>query len=197
VANARAAWPFTDETADSYLREQYEQELMDEAERAGLRLYRHDERLVAFPSVVRILPSDRAVRIDRKRVPGIRPSTLVSRLKANQSKKPRFASERFLETLFRAYRLLVGKNGTGTTVTLVSIYEALTLLPGSNSEYDQSDFGRDLFFLDRSGLTETRSGVRFTLPASTGTRSSRGTFSFVSPEGETVNFYGIRFTESD
>ena len=33
---------------------------------------------------------------------------LIAALKANQTKKPRFAPDRFLESLFRAYRLIVG-----------------------------------------------------------------------------------------
>ena len=50
--------------------------------------------------------------------------------------------------------------------------EALTMLPGSTADYDQTDFVRDLFLLDRSGVTHTKSGAACSLPASTGTKTS-------------------------
>ena len=197
VANARLAWPFSPEEEEAYLRSEYEQELMEVANAGGLRIHRQDERLIAFPSVVRVMPGERAVRIDRTRVPTIRPTKLVALLKANQTKKPRFASERFLEALYRAYRLVAGKDGMGRTIPLSAIYDAVTLLPGAASDYGKSDFGRDLFLLDRSGLTQVKSGARFSLPASTGTKDGRGVFSFVATDGEVVTFWGIRFSEGD
>ena len=197
VANARSAWPFSPEAEETYLREEYERELLEAANSDGLRIHRQDERLVAFPSVVRVMPGERAVRIDRMRVPTIRPTKLVALLKANQTKKPRFASERFLEALYRAYRLVAGKDGMGRTIPLSAIYDAVTLLPGAASDYGKSDFGRDMFLLNGSGLTQVRSGARFSLPASTGTKDGRGVFSFVAPDGEVVTFWGIRFSEGD
>lgn len=197
VANARCAWPYSPEEEETYLRDGYEEELLQAANGGGLRIHRQDERLVSFPSVVRIAPAERAVRIDRKRVLAIRPTKLVTFLKANQTKKPKFAPERFLEALFRAYRLVAGKDGMRKTVPLSNIYEAITLLPGAASDYDKSDFGRDMFLLDRSGLTHVKSGARFALPASAGIREGRGIFSFVAPDGETVTYYGIRFSEGD
>lgn len=199
VANARSAWPFTPETEESYLRDEYERELLDMAEKEELQIRRLDERLVVYPSVIRILPAERAVKIDRNRVPTIRPSKLVAILKANQTKKPKFASERFLEALYRTYRFVTGKDGAGTTVSLHKIHEALTLQPGAATEYNRSDFGRDLFLLDRSELTQTKSGAKVSLSASTGAREARARkiFSFVAPNGETVTYYGIRFTESN
>jgi len=91
--------------------------------------------------------------------------------------------------------LVVGKE-YGKTVTLASIYDALTLLPGSTANYDQTDFVRDLFLLDRSGLKMTKSGAGYSLPASTGTKAAKGTYSFVAPDGETVSYYGMRFSEA-
>jgi hypothetical protein len=137
---------------------------------------------------------NRAVKINRKKAQAVRPSHLVKTLKAIQSRKPKASPESLLETLYRAYRLLVG-NEQGETVTLASIYAALTMLPGSTATFDQTDFVRDLFLLDRSGVTRTRSGATYSLPASTGTKTAKGTFSFVAPDGETVSYYGIRFSE--
>ena len=99
-----------------------------------------------------------------------------------------------MEVLQRTYRLLAGAD-YGKTVALSRIYETLTLLPGTTATYDQTDFVRDLFLLDRSGIRKTRSGIAYSLPASTGTKAARGTYSFVAPDGETVTYYGIRFSE--
>jgi hypothetical protein len=59
----------------------------------------------------------------------VRPSRVVTALKASQTKKPRLNPARFLETLYRAYRLLTGKDGAGATVALTTIYDAFTLGP--------------------------------------------------------------------
>jgi hypothetical protein len=196
AANARAAWPFGVDAEETYLKEGYESELVAAAQASGLNIAERDGRLLVFPSVVRILPAERTIRIDRRRVAGIRPSHVIAMLRANQLKKPRFAPERFLEAVFGAYRLVVGPGSIGSTVALTEVYEALTLLPGASMDYSPSDFARDLFILDRSGVTRTRSGAAYTLPASTGTKGSRGTLTFVAPDGELVTYFGIRFEAS-
>jgi hypothetical protein len=194
VENARTAWPFSPEAEEQYLKESYAAEVIERAGSESLQIQQRDEGLVVFPSILRILPSDRAVRINKKRVGAIRPSAIVKRLKAGQSKKSK-PPEAVLELLHRAYRLLVG-NEYGKTITLASVYDALTMLPGSKDNFDQVDFVRDLFLLDRSGVTRTKSGAVCSLPASTGTKGARNTFFFIAPDGETVTYYGIRFTEA-
>jgi hypothetical protein len=194
LANAGAAWPFSPELEEAYLRESYADEIIETARAENLQIQRRDEGLVVFPSIFRILPSERAAKINRKKVQSLRPSFVVKTLKAIQARKQRGTPESLLEVLHRAYRLIVGPE-YGRTVTLVSIYEALTLLPGSTANYDQTDFVRDLFLLDRSGVTRAKSGAAFSLPASTGTKAAKGTYTFVAPDGETVSYYGIRFSE--
>ena len=194
VGNARSAWPFSPEDEEKYLKESFAAEVIEAAKKEGLQIQQRDEGLIVFPSILRILPADRAAKINRKKVQGIRPSRLASVLKAIQSRKPKASTENFLEVLHRAYRLLVGAE-YGKTVGLASIYETLTLLPGSTAAYDQTDFVRDLFLLDRSGIGRTKSGAIYSLPASTGTKTTRGTYSFNAPDGETVTYYGIRFSE--
>ena len=194
VGNARSAWPFSPDEEEKYLKESFAAEVIEAAKKEGLQIQQRDEGLIVFPSILRILPGDRAAKINRKKVQGIRPSRLASVLKAIQSRKPKGSTETFLEVLHRAYRLLVGPD-YGKTVGLSSIYDTLTLLPGSTATYDQTDFVRDLFLLDRSNISKTKSGATYSLPASTGTKSTRGTYSFVAPDGETVTYYGIRFNE--
>jgi hypothetical protein len=196
VANAKATWPFSEAEEKEYLTDSYEHELLEEAARAGLTIYPRDARLLAFPSILQLLPSELAIRIDRKRVPAIRPSHLVRTLLANQTKKQRYPVEQFVEALYSAYRIIAGKGGLGSVVLLADVYQAFTLQPGSAREYGKSDFARDVFILDRSGVTKTRSGARLSLPASSGTKGgSRNVFTFVAPDGEVVSYYGLQFTE--
>jgi len=194
VGNARSAWPFTPEDEEKYLKESFAAEVIEAAIKDGLQVQQRDEGLVVFPSILRIVAAERAVRINRAKVQGIRPTRLATVLKAIQARKPKATTEHFLEVLQRAYRLLVGSE-YGKTAALSNIYETLTLLPGSTASYDRTDFVRDLFLLDRSGIRKTKSGAVYSLPASTGTRGARGAFSFVAPDGETVTYYGIRFSE--
>ena len=197
VANAKEAWPFSEPEEKEYLADSYEQELLDEAAKAGLTIHSRDARLLAFPSILQILPSELSVRVDRKKVTAIRPSHLVRTLLANQTRRSRYPAERFLESLYSAYRIIVGRSGLGAGVQLARVYDAFTLQPGAAAEYGKSDFARDIFMLDRSGVTRTRSGARLSLPASTGTRGGGGNvFTFVAPDGEVVRYYGLQFTEA-
>ena len=193
VANAQASWPYTTDEESAYFRDGYEAELLKAASAAGLQMFKMDDRLISFPSIVRIASAERAVVVNRKRVSTVRPSVLARILKESQGKKPRFSSEKFLEALHEAYRLFVPSDEKGKTIALSKIYQCLTLLPGAGLDYGKSDFARDLFLLDRSGVHSTRSGSRLSLPASTGTRQAKDTFQFVTPEGETVVYYGLRF----
>jgi len=197
VANAKTAWPLSEAEEKEYLTDSYEQELLEEAARAGLTIYSRDARLLAFPSIIQLLPSELAIRVDRKRVLAIRPSHLVRTLIANQTRRQRFPVEQFVEALYSAYRIIAGKGGLGSVVLLTDVYQAFTLQPGSARDYDKSDFARDIFMLDRSGLTRTRSGARLSLPASTGTRGGgSNVFTFVAPDGEVVKYYGLEFAEA-
>jgi hypothetical protein len=193
-ANAHDAWPFNTEAEQAFLQEQYTAELIAAAQADGLRIEQRDNALVAYPSIVRILAGERAVRINKSKITSLRPSKLVGRLKAAQNQKPRANVQPFLESLFSAYRL-ISKDHDRATVPLVQIYRVLTMLPGVSSDYTRDDFSRDLLILDRSGVDQTRSGARVSLPASTGTRNPRDVFACAAPDGEVITYYAIAFTE--
>lgn len=202
VSNATQSWPFTQEEEQAYLQGRYAPELQEEAGKQGLQVYERDGRLIAHPSVVRVLPGERAVQIDRRQSSAIRPTKVVADLVKLQHSPPRFRPQPFLESLYHAYlalaqsdtadRLKLGE--VGQVVRLDVIYNLFTGLPGAPREYGQLDFARDLYSLESSGVNEVRSGARVSFPASTGTRNPKGTISFVGPNGETVLYYGIQFT---
>ena len=202
VSNAVRAWPFPEEEERSYLEQEYSAELRREGGKRGVQIFERDGRLIAHPLVVRVLPGERAVRIDRRQTSTIRPSKIVADLEKLQKSPARFRPQPFLESLYQAYlelsqtdtadRLKLG--GAGQVVRLDRIYNLFTGLPGSRREYSLLDFARDLYTLQESGVRDVRAGARVSFPASTGTRSARGAISFVGPSGEPVLFYGIQFT---
>ena len=83
VSNTRNAWPFSEESEEEYLKQSFEGELLSFASEKDLKISQRDNRIICFPSIIRVLPSDKAVRIDRKKISNIRPKALISILKNN------------------------------------------------------------------------------------------------------------------
>ncbi len=202
VANAVETWPFKDDEEEAYLREHYIKELHNAASEQGLNIYEGDGKLISYPSIVHVLPGDRTVRIDRKKVATLRPSRLTGILKEKQKKPPRFKSGAFLEALYKAYLLISREqtstlsinDGTGPVKPLVEIYEALTLLPDIGREYDRTEFAKGIYLLDADKTFSTKKGVHVSFPSSTGTKRAKDTFHFVGPDGQRVTYYGIQFS---
>ena len=203
VDNAVQAWPFQNVEEEQYLRDGYADELRGMAAEQGLTVHERDGRLIASPSIVRILPGDRSVRIDKKKVSTIRPSHLAGLLLQNQRKPVRFRSGQFLDALFAVYTEITREGSSdrlmsvdGRVVPLERVYNLLTSLPGSSREYDTTDFARDLYLLETSGQKTTRSGNVVSLTSPSTNRSGRGVFTFVGSDGQSVLYYGIRFAKA-
>lgn len=193
---SRGAWVFEEE---SYLGSRsYIEELIELARASGLDLYERDDRLYSYPVLVRILPKERAVRIDKQVERRLRPSVLVAHLKELQKKPPRFAPEAFLKALFAAWERLVKekpREGHFATVSLYDVYEVLTLLPGQSKEYSRQEFARDIYLLDRSGHLQLSGGWRASFSASTGTKFGKTkVLSVVKEDGNVKEYYGIAFS---
>jgi hypothetical protein len=194
VSDASAGWSFDE---DGYFEDgEFARELIATAQQAGMRIFAEDDRLYCYPVLVRVLGGERAVSIDRTRERRLRPSVLVAHLKQLQARPQRFRSEAFLESLFSAYAALVGKQrlNAGRVEKLVDLYELLTLLPGSSKDYSRQEFARDLYLLDRSGVTETRKGYVVALSASTGSRIASSTIRVITESGQDRLYYGISFS---
>jgi hypothetical protein len=198
-ANAREGWAFDE---DAYLASPaYPRELVETASGMGVRIFEQDDRLYCYPALVRVLPNERAVLIDKTRERRLRPSVLVGHLKQIQRRPPRFRPEQFLESLFDAYSTLVARRGKrlfgdGPVEKLLDVYELFTLLPGSAKEYSRQEFARDIYLLDRSGVDSTRRGHRVSFPASTGTRAAGSTVRVITEQGEEKVYYGVAFSAS-
>lgn len=171
-------------------------ELMRAAEQAGVRLYERDGVIFCYPVLVRAEPSVPAVRIDRKPEYNVRPEVLAALLKKAQGKEPKARPEQFIEQLFKVYELVVGqkKRYAHAGVPLTDLYKAPTLRP--DKEYTLLDFTRDLYFLDSSGITETRAGERMSLIGPRAARE-RGALVFVTRDGYEKHYAYIKFTAAE
>ena len=174
----------------------YTKELLAAAASAGVDIFEEDERLLCYPSLVRILPDQAALEIDRKRERRLRPTVVVALLAAAQRRGPRFRPEPFLDSLRNAYELVVARDGkkADAVVRLVDIWAVLTVLPGQGREYTKQEFARDLYLLDQSGLATTpRSSRRLRWSASTGTKGA-GVLTTVTRGGQPRRYWGIAFS---
>lgn len=196
VAAVRAGWDFDEQghlSSGAYARE-----LKRQAERAQLKMFELDDRLYSYPSLVRIVPGERAVLIDKARERRLRPSVLVAHLKELQQRPTQFRSDAFLKALHDTYIIEMQRQGKdpreGSGVRLIAIYTLLTLLPGQSREYSVQEFGRDLYLLDQSGVTTT-GNMMLRFSASTGTRSTRGVIRVITQSGEEKLYFGISFVK--
>ena len=177
----------------------YTKELLAAAAAAGVAMYEEDERLLCYPSLLRVLPGDAVVDIDRVRERRLRPSVLVGLLAAGQERAPRFKPEAFLDSLRGGYELVVARDGKTAegVVRLVDVWAVLTMLPGQAREYTKQEFARDLYLLDQSGVTRTaRSSRQLRWSASTGTKGT-GVLTTVARSGQQQRYWGVSFSAGE
>lgn len=175
----------------------YAKELLAAAQAAGVAMFEDDDRLLCYPSIVRVLPGDLVLEIDRKRARGIRPSVVIEQLGKAQRAGSRFKPAPFLASLVGAYDLVVASQGKmpGAVVPLQEVYKVLTLLPGQTRDYTKAEFARDLYLLDQSPATEGPGGRALRWAASSGTRQS-GVLTTVAKSGQQQRYWGIAFESS-
>lgn len=178
----------------------FAQELLATAQRMNVLLFEQDELLYSYPSLIRILPNERAVTIDKKRERRLRPSVLVTHLKNLQQRPARFKPQEFLEALAEAYRTKVladkGRQGweNHAVVRLRDLYKVLTMLPGQAREYTLQEFARDFYLLDQSGENRTKDGLVLYPSAATGTKGPKpGTLKVITQRGEEKLYFGLSF----
>ena len=173
----------------------FAKEVLALAAEQGVQAFESEERILSYPAIVSVSPTDTTVVIDKKKERRIRPSVLVRTLQVLQSRPPKFKAEAFLEALAVAYDLVVAKaRGArpGATVKLVDVYRVLTVMPGASRDYSKPEFARDLYLLDQAGITTTRDGRTLHLPASALTRGS-GVLVTVTRSGQQKVYAGISF----
>lgn len=195
---AKGGWDFDEEAyfADG----DFARELLETARRENVRIFELDDRLYCYPALIRVLPGDRTVLIDKARERRVRPSVLVDSLKDVQRRPARFRPEAFLEALYLAYSVSAAAHDDGQghsrVEKLLDLYALFTLLPGQSREYSRQEFARDVYLLDQSGVTETRKGQVARFAASTGTRVAGSTLRVITRDGEEKLYYGVAFSSN-
>jgi hypothetical protein len=154
-------------------------EILDAAQAKGLTVFAQDGKLYCYPLLVRVKPAERAVQIGKKTERGVRPSALAAKLRQLQAKPARFKPADFLGLLHRAYRHCASAKES-PVLTLAEIYDVLA---------------RDLYLLDKSGVTRMDNGTEFRFSASTGTRNVASTFICIAEDGSEKRYYGIGFSK--
>jgi hypothetical protein len=173
----------------------YVKELLAAAEARGLAIVEDDDQLLCYPSLLRVVPADAVIEIDKVRDRRIRPSVLAATLARAQERGPKFKADVFLDSVRSAYELLVagGDKQPDAVVRLVDIWSTLTMLPGQRGSYSKQEFARDLYLLDQSGITSTpRSPRTLRWSASTGTKGA-GTLVTVTRSGQQQRYWGVSF----
>jgi hypothetical protein len=66
----------------------FTKELLAAAQARGVTLFEEEDRLLCYPSLLRVLPGEAAVEIDKVRERRLRPSALVDLLAAKQQRAP-------------------------------------------------------------------------------------------------------------
>lgn len=181
------------DTSDWIASGSYQKEFLELAAEEGLPMIESDGRVLCYPTIVQLSSTDSTVLLDKKKERGIRPSYLIKKLKDLSQRQVKFRADAFIEALALAYDLVVAekKRRSEAVVKLQEIYRVLTILPSSRS-YSKSEFVRDVYLLDQSGVTLTRDGRKLKLPASAMTRSS-GTMETVAKGGQVKLYAGIAF----
>jgi hypothetical protein len=188
------AWSFD---TKAHLNDHYADELRDEAERQGVKLFERDGRLFAFPLFLTIDLDEAALRIGRKLERRIRPRQVAKLLAASQRRPQALSEQRFLDLLYKIYERIVRsewrkvQEGLGPVVPLAEIHSTLTLLPGSNYPIEQ--FGRDLLLLDRKPALRTREGHKFRFPGSALARERSRPIKIFDEEGRERTYLGLAF----
>lgn len=200
--NTRDGWTFD---AQAYgERGMLTQELLETATTAGLSVHEQDGRIFSYPVLVRVLPGERAILLDKTKYRQIRPSVVVDRLERLKKRPARFRPENFISTLYEVYDLQLRMEGNrnrrldgdGSPVKVIQLYKLLTLFPGQEREYSRADFTRDLYLLDRSGTTTSRDG-RLEIRLQPPSRAGQTPFQIVDEDGRQRDYYAVSFRARD
>jgi hypothetical protein len=173
----------------------YTVELLERARSQDLPLQQQDDRLMCFPSLLRVLAADAALDVDRKRERAIRPSAVVEWLRRMRENPVKFRPAQFLEALYQVYLLVLAEEGRrerGGTVKVLDLYRVLTVMPGSAASYPRAEFARDLYLLEEGREWTTRDGLELRFAAATGTKGSQ-TLTTVARDGRVKVYYAVEF----
>lgn len=193
VANTKDGWAFDEQMY--FETGMFARELIEAGQRADVNIVEQDRMLCCYPTLTRVVPSERLVKIDKKIERRVRPSVLAGILKRRQENPPKARPEKFLEVLYEAYTKVVAIQGKslldGQVVPLVRIYELLTIFPGMESQYPRQEFVRDVYLLHKSGIGATKTGAVMGIHFGRDFKTGMDIF---TDKGQVQRYYGVSFT---
>jgi len=195
VATLQGACEWSEEDEERYLGSRvYLEELLAAAQAAGLSTQLQDGGTIAcFPSLLKVQPKERAVKLDGKPQRQVRPGYLATQLAKRQKRPLRVNLARLLETLQSVYDQCASKRGD--IVPVLEIYRRMTVLPWVAKEYGQQEFARDLYLLDADPDVRPKDGSRVRLhPGATAAKNRANLLVVVTREGTERTYYGIEFS---
>jgi len=157
---------------------------------AGVRLV-HGV-IFSFPILLSPLPDKLSVRIGKKLLRTLRPSTLVRNLEAQRNRAP---SKRYLERVLAAVHeayLDASQRQYSIAVKITEIHDRLTRLPTQKADYSEIDFISDLYMLERENVLITSTDHVISFPASTGIRGGN-VIRITTESGQERVYSSIRF----
>ncbi len=198
VAAVQGSWPTSETEEEALLVQTLIPEVTERLAREGVAVYRYGAGWSASPVLVRLDIKSRALRIDRSKVATLRPSIVASAVLAAKQ-RPTVRAEQFIELLQAGYHAAVGSlliadqsARLGAAVPL-----SLTLLPDAKRDYPLESFTRDLFLLDRSGLSTAKDGSRLFLSASTSSKGGGGVLTVLDEHGSPQNYFAVAFRRAE
>lgn len=143
----------------------FAQQLLSQCEQSNVDVIGDFPVYEMFPYKVRFDVENQEAYLDRKKVSCLRPSTLVSIVKAGQEKlyKASFRANQFASELASAYDLACLKLGkeAGADIYLTTLYKYLVPMSRSRKEYDQQSYAFDIARLFDAQEVEVKGGRSF------------------------------------
>lgn len=145
-----------------YIQNTFHTEFYEACKNEGVHLEGDFPRYEAFPFRVEVIPDQKFVLVNEKKVRSLRPSVLAKMVRKEKERleKAPFNAPNFLRALLTCYDLLVAelRGKTGVTdevsVPLKKTYATLAPLPRWQKDYPIRFFAFDLHRLLKAGQTE-------------------------------------------
>ena len=151
----------------------FSKQLLASCEEKGVNVKGDKGIYEMFPYKIRVAAETQEVFMDRKKLPGFRPSYIAETIRAGQEKlnKASFKSAPFLSELAAAYETTCLRSGAriGSNQMLTKIYKNLVPMARARKEYDMQAFAFDLARLYEGGndaWIEEKTGIHYTVGTS-------------------------------
>ncbi len=174
-----------------------------EDEKLPFKKSSEDDRYFCYPTTLSINRKDLSLLIGKKKVTFLRPSAIVSYFKRLRSNKNSSNYKKLIDSLFECHEYAGKKLCSSDSLTtyspdlqipLSTIYDILTIMPGSKREYTDLDFAKDIHEMVNDPTLRTSKGLCMKCPpASAGSRGQTKSISLVTRDGHEMRYTYLQF----